>query len=57
MYPWNFTDELLATFSECDRLLPYVDIPLQHINERILRSMRRNVTRSEQRRLLARPGG
>ena len=54
MYPWNFTDELLGILQEGDKVLPYVDMPLQHVNKRILRSMRRNVTREQQRELIGR---
>lgn len=54
MYPWNFTDELLKCFSSLDKLLPYVDMPLQHINQRLLRSMKRNIQRDKQARLIER---
>ncbi len=54
MYPWNFTDELLDMFRQADRLVPYVDMPLQHVNKRILKSMRRNVTRKKQKKLISR---
>lgn len=54
MYPWNFTDELLELFQQGDRLLPYVDMPLQHINARILKSMRRNIRRERQAELIDR---
>ena len=54
MYPWNFTDELIQLFEEADKLLPYVDMPLQHINRRILKSMRRNIQRDKQWELIER---
>lgn len=54
MYPWNFTDELLEVIQNGDKVLPYVDMPLQHVNKRILRSMRRNVTRDRQKELIDR---
>ncbi len=54
MYPWNFTDELLGILQEGNTVVPYVDMPLQHVNKRILRSMRRNVTRDRQKELIAR---
>jgi len=53
-YPWNFTDELLELLRSSEKVLRYVDMPLQHINERVLTDMRRNVQRDAQRRLLAR---
>lgn len=54
MYPWNFTDELLEMFATSDRILPYIDMPLQHISSRLLKSMRRNIKRERQRELIAR---
>ena len=54
MYPWNFTDELLECFSSLTKLLPYVDMPLQHINQRLLKSMKRNIQRDKQARLIER---
>ncbi|MEO1266979.1 MAG: 30S ribosomal protein S12 methylthiotransferase RimO [Myxococcota bacterium] len=54
MYPWNFTDELLETIVHSDRILPYIDMPLQHIAAPILKRMRRNIKREAQRDLIAR---
>ncbi len=54
MYPWNFSDELLEILQEDNRILPYVDMPLQHINQRILKSMKRNIQRERQMDLIAR---
>ena len=53
-YPWNFSDELLQVMQQGDKVVPYVDMPLQHVNERIMRSMRRNVTRDQQKELIDR---
>jgi ribosomal protein S12 methylthiotransferase len=53
-YPWNFTDELINVLRDCERVVPYVDMPLQHISDRILKSMRRNVKRNAQERLIQR---
>mgnify|MGYP001772148855 FL=1 len=52
-YPWNFSDALLERVGQ-GKLLPYVDIPLQHVSQHILDDMRRHVTRDEQDRLLRR---
>lgn len=54
MYPWNFTDELLELMRDDNKILPYVDMPLQHISGRILKSMRRNIQRDKQERLISR---
>jgi ribosomal protein S12 methylthiotransferase len=53
-YPWNFTDELLDLIRGSEKVLRYVDMPLQHVSERILTDMRRSVQRDAQMRLLAR---
>jgi ribosomal protein S12 methylthiotransferase len=53
-YPWNFTDELLDLIRQSDKVLRYVDMPLQHVSERILTDMRRSVQREAQMRLLSR---
>jgi ribosomal protein S12 methylthiotransferase len=52
MYPWNFSDELVDIFRNGNRVLPYVDMPLQHISPRILKSMRRNIQRDAQMKLI-----
>lgn len=51
-YPWNFTDGLVEILRTADRVVPYVDMPLQHINQRILKSMRRNIQRDGQKRII-----
>jgi ribosomal protein S12 methylthiotransferase len=53
-YPIHFTDELIETLAESRKVLPYLDMPLQHINDRMLRRMNRRVTRSETVELLGR---
>ncbi|MCY2926900.1 MAG: radical SAM protein, partial [Planctomycetota bacterium] len=44
-YPWGFTDELLAAIAQCRHVVPYVDVPLQHVSTSVLRRMRRGTTR------------
>ncbi|TVQ61082.1 MAG: 30S ribosomal protein S12 methylthiotransferase RimO [Phycisphaerales bacterium] len=54
-YPSNFTDEIVDAFAklvERGRLLPYLDIPLQHASDRVLTQMRRHVQASQQRELM-----
>ncbi len=53
-YPWNFTDELLDLVRGSNKVVRYVDMPLQHISERVLKDMRRNIQRDAQARLLDR---
>lgn len=45
-YPSHWTDELIEVFASEKKICKYVDIPIQHVNDDILRSMRRGETRS-----------
>lgn len=40
-YPTMMTDELLYTIKECDKVVKYIDIPLQHSHPEILKLMNR----------------
>jgi ribosomal protein S12 methylthiotransferase len=53
-YPINFTDELIETLAGARKVLPYLDLPLQHVNDRVLRRMQRRVNRAATEDLLAR---
>jgi ribosomal protein S12 methylthiotransferase len=53
-YPMYITDELLAAISGSGKILPYIDIPLQHIDDDVLRRMRRATTREKTEKLLDR---
>jgi ribosomal protein S12 methylthiotransferase len=53
-YPMYVTDELLDVMAASRRILPYVDMPLQHINDTMLRRMARRVTRAETESLIDR---
>jgi len=45
VYPETVSDELILSIKECEKVLNYIDIPLQHINDRILRLMNRHITK------------
>ena len=47
LYPDEFTDELIDTIAAEDKVLPYLDIPIQHCNDTILKNMNRRSTRAE----------
>jgi len=61
-YPSNFTDPIIDAFAELThksfggggkgKVLPYIDIPLQHASDRMLTAMKRNVTAAHQRDLM-----
>lgn len=42
-YPTNFNDELMDAISSLDKVVKYVDIPLQHSHPDVLKAMRRPV--------------
>lgn len=42
-YPTNFNDELIDTINELDKVVKYIDIPLQHSHPDVLKRMRRPV--------------
>jgi len=52
VYPTEVTDEIIAAMGECERVVKYIDIPLQHINDRVLKAMHRRVTRGKTEALL-----
>jgi ribosomal protein S12 methylthiotransferase len=53
-YPIHFTDELIETLARTKKIIPYLDLPLQHINDRMLRRMQRRVNRKATEELLGR---
>jgi ribosomal protein S12 methylthiotransferase len=57
LYPAHVTDELIDVIASGKKILPYLDIPLQHINDAVLRRMRRRVSRDETEQLLDRLRG
>ena len=52
-YPKNFTDDLIDFMAEQPKICKYVDIPLQHVHDDLLRAMRRPDRRADIERLLA----
>jgi len=44
-HPAHWTDELIQTIAECEKVVKYVDIPLQHIHSTMLERMRRETSR------------
>ena len=51
-YPQNFPLEVIDTMRERQNICNYLDIPIQHINDRILASMKRGMSKDETIRLL-----
>ena len=53
LYPDEFDRELIETIAKEDKIVKYLDIPLQHINDGILKRMNRRGSSEEIRELLA----
>jgi len=53
-HPAHFDAELIDAYRSVTHLVPYVDLPLQHLDDTILQQMGRHVTREECLRLLER---
>jgi ribosomal protein S12 methylthiotransferase len=51
-YPSKFPLEVLDTMRERDNICKYIDIPLQHASNNMLKAMRRNITREEMTELI-----
>ncbi|MGD1002147.1 MAG: 30S ribosomal protein S12 methylthiotransferase RimO [Candidatus Brocadiia bacterium] len=46
-HPAHFTPELIEAYRTLPKLCPYVDLPLQHLNDDILRRMGRRVSQAQ----------
>jgi ribosomal protein S12 methylthiotransferase len=53
-YPNYFTDELYDVLGSARKVIPYLDMPLQHINDRMLKMMNRRHTRAETEAIIER---
>jgi ribosomal protein S12 methylthiotransferase len=53
-YPSNFSDACIEAIAGTPRVLPYIDMPLQHASDRMLASMRRHTTRAATESLMER---
>jgi ribosomal protein S12 methylthiotransferase len=52
-YPAKFPMRLLDAFRDFPALVPYIDMPVQHSSDRVLKSMRRGITSRALRELIA----
>jgi ribosomal protein S12 methylthiotransferase len=52
-YPSHFPDELIEVIANNPKICKYVDIPLQHISDNVLKSMRRGTTAKQTRKLIS----
>jgi ribosomal protein S12 methylthiotransferase len=54
LYPSAVTEGLIEAIASAERVLPYVDVPLQHASTPVLERMRRGTTGERQRALVER---
>jgi ribosomal protein S12 methylthiotransferase len=47
LYPDEIDDEIIALIKSDSRICPYLDMPIQHINNTLLKSMRRKTSREQ----------
>jgi ribosomal protein S12 methylthiotransferase len=52
-HPAHFTDDLISVFKNSRHVIPYIDMPLQHISDRILASRGRKVRSGQIKNLLS----
>jgi ribosomal protein S12 methylthiotransferase len=52
-YPQRITDELIEVIASEPKIVKYLDLPIQHCNDEILRNMNRRVTKTELSGLIA----
>lgn len=52
-YPDKITDELLQVMAEEEKIVKYLDLPLQHCNDRVLKTMNRKGNKEELVELIA----
>ncbi len=53
-HPAHWSDELIHTIAQCDKVARYIDMPLQHIDEAMLGRMRRETGREHIEQLVRR---
>jgi ribosomal protein S12 methylthiotransferase len=54
LYPTTITDDVLDAMAESEKVCRYIDLPLQHASDRVLKRMKRPGTRATYERLLDR---
>lgn len=53
LYPTTISDAVIDAIAECDKVCKYIDLPLQHAADPVLRRMKRPGTRASYQQLLA----
>jgi len=53
-YPMYISDQLIEAIANSRKVIPYIDMPLQHINDYMLKRMSRRVNRKETEEIIGR---
>ena len=53
-HPAHFPQKLIDTIAKCKHVLAYVDMPMQHVSDKLLASMHRHISETDMRDLLKR---
>jgi ribosomal protein S12 methylthiotransferase len=53
LYPTTIGADVIDAIAECDKVCKYIDLPLQHASDRVLKRMKRPGTRASYERLLS----
>jgi ribosomal protein S12 methylthiotransferase len=53
LYPTTIGSDVIDAIAECEKVCKYIDLPLQHASDRVLKRMKRPGTRASYERLLA----
>lgn len=53
LYPDEITDELIEIMQKDERVCRYLDMPIQHVNDRVLKAMRRKTSRADIESIIA----
>jgi len=51
-HPAHYFEELIEVMANYPKICPYLDIPLQHINDKILKRMNRKISRDEIKKII-----
>jgi ribosomal protein S12 methylthiotransferase len=57
LYPIHFSDRLIDTIADSGKIIPYLDMPLQHASDAVLKRMQRRTNRSATEELLGKLRG
>jgi len=52
-YPSHFPEDVIDVIANNEKICKYIDVPLQHISDDVLKSMRRGITKTKTKELIA----